>query len=85
MKRFSWFLFKATRPLLRQIENLQATYSAQINSLEKTERQLTDRLGKNRDSPKLVATVEFSLFLQLKCNFNTQRASNTNALLKNLF
>jgi hypothetical protein len=36
----------ATRPLLRQIENLQATYISQINSLEKTERQLTDRLGK---------------------------------------
>ncbi|CAF3368190.1 unnamed protein product [Rotaria sp. Silwood1] len=35
----------ATRPLLRQIENLQTTYVTQINSLEKTERQLTDRLG----------------------------------------
>ena len=35
----------ATRPLLRQIENLQTSYVAQINSLEKTERQLTDRLA----------------------------------------
>ncbi|CAF3050742.1 unnamed protein product [Rotaria socialis] len=35
----------ATRPLLRQIENLQTTYVTQINSLEKTERQLTDRLA----------------------------------------
>ena len=39
------YLSTATRPLLRQIENLQATYVSQINSLEKTERQLTDRLG----------------------------------------
>ena len=37
--------FSATRPLLRQIENLQTTYVSQINSLEKTERQLTDRLA----------------------------------------
>ncbi|CAF0806459.1 unnamed protein product [Didymodactylos carnosus] len=35
----------ATRPLLRQIENLQTTYLAQINSLEKAEKQLTDRLA----------------------------------------
>ena len=35
----------ATRPLLRQIENLQTSYVSQINSLEKTERQLTDRLA----------------------------------------
>lgn len=39
------FINLATRPLLRQIENLQTTYVTQINSLEKTERQLTDRLG----------------------------------------
>jgi hypothetical protein len=39
-------VFLATRPLLRQIENLQTTYVSQINSLEKTERQLTDRLGR---------------------------------------
>lgn len=42
----SGFFFLATRPLLRQIENLQTTYMSQINSLEKTERQLTDRLGR---------------------------------------
>lgn len=44
----------ATRPLLRQIENLQTTYVTQINSLEKTERQLTDRLGKKRNEEKNV-------------------------------
>jgi len=35
----------ATRPLLRQIENLQTTYLSQISALEKTEKQLTDRLS----------------------------------------
>jgi hypothetical protein len=44
--KFFFFFLLATRPLLRQIENLQTTYISQINSLEKTERQLTDRLCK---------------------------------------
>ncbi|CAF0901011.1 unnamed protein product [Adineta steineri] len=35
----------ATYPLLRQIDNLRTSYTSQINSLEKTERQLTDRLA----------------------------------------
>lgn len=34
----------ATRPLVRQIENLQATYNAQTISWEKIEKNLTDRL-----------------------------------------
>lgn len=37
----------ATRPLLRQIENLQATLAAQTVSWEKLEKNLSDRLGKN--------------------------------------
>ena len=37
----------ATKPLLRQIENLQSSYSAQSESWEKLEKNLTDRLGKN--------------------------------------
>ena len=45
INRFHYFVYLATRPLLRQIENLQTTYVTQINSLEKAERQLTDRLG----------------------------------------
>jgi len=45
ISNFKSLLSLATRPLLRQIENLQTTYVSQINSLEKTERQLTDRLG----------------------------------------
>ncbi|XP_055936415.1 TATA element modulatory factor-like [Argiope bruennichi] len=35
----------ATRPLIRQIENLQATYTAQTISWEKIEKSLTDRLS----------------------------------------
>lgn len=35
----------ATRPLLRQIENLQATLGAQTVSWEKLEKSISDRLG----------------------------------------
>ena len=35
----------ATKPLLRQIENLQSSYSARSMSWEKLEKNLTDRLG----------------------------------------
>ena len=37
--------FSATRPLLRQIENLQSTYNAQSSTWEKVEKNLADRLG----------------------------------------
>uniref|UniRef100_A0A3B1KDN8 TATA element modulatory factor 1 n=1 Tax=Astyanax mexicanus TaxID=7994 RepID=A0A3B1KDN8_ASTMX len=37
----------ATRPLLRQIENLQANLGAQTASWEKLEKNLSDRLGEN--------------------------------------
>lgn len=40
-----FILFIATRPLVRQIENLQATYNAQTASWEKIEKNLTDRLS----------------------------------------
>lgn len=36
----------ATRPLLRQIENLQATLGGQTASWEKLEKSISDRLGK---------------------------------------
>jgi hypothetical protein len=36
----------ATRPLLRQIENLQASHSSQIELLENAERNLIERLSK---------------------------------------
>ncbi|XP_053147105.1 TATA element modulatory factor isoform X1 [Hemicordylus capensis] len=38
----------ATRPLLRQIENLQATLAAQTSSWEKLEKNLSDRLGESQ-------------------------------------
>ena len=38
----------ATKPLLRQIENLQSTYTAQTSSYEKVEKNLTERLGRYR-------------------------------------
>ena len=41
-----YFMFLiVTRPLLRQIENLQSTYAAQTASYERVEKSLTDRLG----------------------------------------
>ncbi|KAL5017812.1 hypothetical protein ScPMuIL_003534 [Solemya velum] len=46
----------ATRPLLRQIENLQSTYAAQSSSWEKVERNLTERLGETQT--QLAAAVE---------------------------
>jgi len=36
-----------TRPLLRQIENLQSTFAAQASSYERVEKNLTDRLCKH--------------------------------------
>ena len=37
----------ATRPLLRQIENLQASLAGQTASWEKLEKNISDRLGEN--------------------------------------
>lgn len=45
-----------TRPLLRQIENLQATLGSQTSSWEKLEKNLSDRLGESQTL--LAATVE---------------------------
>lgn len=39
----------ATRPLLRQIENLQASLGGQTASWEKLEKSISDRLGKRKD------------------------------------
>ena len=40
------FFFVATKPLLRQIENLQAAHSVQVANWDKIEANLTQRLGK---------------------------------------
>ncbi|XP_048212084.1 TATA element modulatory factor [Perognathus longimembris pacificus] len=45
-----------TRPLLRQIENLQATLGSQTSSWEKVEKNLSDRLGESQTL--LAAAVE---------------------------
>ncbi|KAF5922679.1 TATA element modulatory factor [Diceros bicornis minor] len=45
-----------TRPLLRQIENLQATLGSQTSSWEKLEKSLSDRLGESQTL--LAAAVE---------------------------
>lgn len=39
------FILVATKPLLRQIENLQAAHSTQSANWEKVEANLTQRLG----------------------------------------
>ena len=39
------WLVAATRPLLRQIDNLQQTFAAQTDSFERIEKNLTDRLS----------------------------------------
>ncbi|XP_067673660.1 TATA element modulatory factor-like isoform X2 [Haliotis asinina] len=46
----------ATRPLLRQIENLQANYTAQSSSWEKVERNITERLAEAQS--QLAVAVE---------------------------
>ncbi|XP_058534409.1 TATA element modulatory factor isoform X2 [Ochotona princeps] len=46
----------ASRPLLRQIENLQATLGSQTSSWEKLEKNLSDRLGESQTL--LAAAVE---------------------------
>lgn len=46
----------ATRPLLRQIENLQYTYTAQSSTWEKVEKNLADRLAETQN--QLAISVE---------------------------
>ncbi|XP_077979668.1 TATA element modulatory factor-like [Glandiceps talaboti] len=46
----------ATRPLLRQIENLQSTFTTQSNSWERIERSLTERL--NEAQTQLASALE---------------------------
>lgn len=50
----------ATRPLLRQIENLQSTYAAQSVSWEKVEKNLSDRLVDNQTQLAMVTEKERS-------------------------
>ena len=43
-----YFDFTATRPLLRQIENLQSNFNAQSSTWEQVERNLTERLSESQ-------------------------------------
>ncbi|KAM7297078.1 TATA element modulatory factor [Ixodes scapularis] len=54
-------LSSATRPLLRQIENLQSTFSVQSASWERVEKSLTDRLNEAQTHATLLAERERSL------------------------
>ncbi|MBN3284899.1 TMF1 factor, partial [Polyodon spathula] len=55
-QELSQSITSATRPLLRQIENLQATLGAQTTSWEKLEKNISDRLGDAQ--AQLAAAVE---------------------------
>ncbi|XP_043932328.1 TATA element modulatory factor [Protopterus annectens] len=70
----------ATRPLLRQIENLQATLGAQTSSWEKLEKNLTDRLADAQ--AQLAASVEKERaateeLLSIKTQFSAMDSQNT--------
>ncbi|KAJ7317044.1 hypothetical protein JRQ81_003206 [Phrynocephalus forsythii] len=58
----------ATRPLLRQIENLQATLAAQTLSWEKLEKNLSDRLGESQTSLAAQAERERAATEELLAN-----------------
>ncbi|KAL3876276.1 hypothetical protein ACJMK2_034142 [Sinanodonta woodiana] len=55
----------ATRPLLRQIENLQSTYSAQSSAWERVEKTLTDRLSEAQNQLAVAMEKERSMTEQV--------------------
>ncbi|XP_008825360.1 TATA element modulatory factor isoform X2 [Nannospalax galili] len=72
-----------TRPLLRQIENLQATLGSQTSSWEKLEKTLSDRLGESQTSLAAAVERERAATEELLAN-KTQMSSveSQNALLR---
>lgn len=48
----------ATRPLLRQIENLQASLGGQTASWEKLEKNISDRLGEKQEAGEAFITKD---------------------------
>ena len=50
---FFFFLLSATRPLLRQIENLQSTFAAQSALWEKREKSLMDKISKLKKNQQI--------------------------------
>ncbi|RUS80379.1 hypothetical protein EGW08_011844 [Elysia chlorotica] len=70
----------ATRPLLRQIENLQATYGAQSNAWERVEKNLTDRLAEAQRSLAVAQEKERTSnqqYMELSAKVAALEASNS--------
>ncbi|KAK7003716.1 TATA element modulatory factor-like isoform X1 [Biomphalaria glabrata] len=70
----------ATRPLLRQIENLQATYGAQSAAWEKVEKTLTDRLAESQTALAIAQEKERTAteqLMELSARSTSLEASNS--------
>ncbi|NXB71420.1 TMF1 factor, partial [Donacobius atricapilla] len=73
----------ATRPLLRQIENLQATLGAQTSSWEKLEKNLSDRLGESQTLLAAAAERERAATEELLANkIQMSSSESQNSLLR---
>ncbi|XP_019360328.1 PREDICTED: TATA element modulatory factor [Gavialis gangeticus] len=73
----------ATRPLLRQIENLQATLGAQTSTWEKLEKNLSDRLGESQSLLAAAAERERAATEELLSNKVQMSATESqNSLLR---
>ncbi|NXP69688.1 TMF1 factor, partial [Ramphastos sulfuratus] len=73
----------ATRPLLRQIENLQATLGAQTSAWEKVEKNLSDRLGESQTLLAAAAEKERTATEELLANrIQMSSTESQNSLLR---
>ncbi|XP_059712766.1 TATA element modulatory factor [Haemorhous mexicanus] len=73
----------ATRPLLRQIENLQATLGAQTSAWEKLEKNLSDRLGESQTLLAAAAERERAATEELLANkIQMSSSESQNSLLR---
>ncbi|NXL84212.1 TMF1 factor, partial [Alectura lathami] len=73
----------ATRPLLRQIENLQATLGAQTSAWEKLEKNLSDRLGESQTLLAAAAERERAATEELMSNkIQLSSTESQNSLLR---
>ncbi|NXP22896.1 TMF1 factor, partial [Scytalopus superciliaris] len=73
----------ATRPLLRQIENLQATLGAQTSAWEKLEKNLSDRLGESQSLLAAAAERERAATEELLANkIQMSSSESQNSLLR---
>ncbi|NXY01758.1 TMF1 factor, partial [Pteruthius melanotis] len=73
----------AARPLLRQIENLQATLGAQTSAWEKLEKNLSDRLGESQTLLAAAAERERAATEELLANkIQMSSSESQNSLLR---